>query len=71
MLHHTHHLHIFQYETCLPIIRIDMGIAILLIYSYAYTMSQPILCLNDRDVTERAQGYTLQDASFMRQCDPF
>ena len=22
---------------------------------------------NDRDVTERAQGYTLQDASFMRQ----
>ena len=21
---------------------------------------------NDRDVTERAQGYTLQDASFMR-----
>ena len=29
-----------------------------------------ILCLifeNDSDVTERAQGYTLQDASFMRQ----
>ena len=22
---------------------------------------------NDRDVTERAQGYPLQDASFMRQ----
>ena len=29
-----------------------------------YTWSHPE---NDRDVTERAQGYTLQDASFMRQ----
>ena len=28
-----------------------------------YTLSHPE---NDRDVTERAQGYTLQDASFMR-----
>ena len=30
----------------------------------AYTLSHPE---NDRDVTESAQGYTLQDASFMRQ----
>ena len=30
----------------------------------AYTLSHPE---NDRDVTERAQGNTLQDASFMRQ----
>ena len=29
-----------------------------------YTLSHPE---NERDVTERAQGYTLQDASFMRQ----
>ena len=29
-----------------------------------YTLSHPE---NDRDVTEHAQGYTLQDASFMRQ----
>ena len=29
-----------------------------------YTLSHPE---NDRDVTERAQGYTQQDASFMRQ----
>ena len=29
-----------------------------------YTLSHPE---NDRDVTERAQGYTVQDASFMRQ----
>ena len=31
---------------------------------YCYTLSHPE---NDCDVTERAQGYTLQDASFMRQ----
>ena len=29
-----------------------------------YTLSHPE---NDREVTERAQGYTMQDASFMRQ----
>ena len=29
-----------------------------------YTLSHPE---NDRDVTERVKGYTLQDASFMRQ----
>ena len=29
-----------------------------------YTLSHPE---NDRDVTERIQEYTLQDASFMRQ----
>ena len=29
-----------------------------------YTLSHPE---NDRDVTERAQGYMLQDASFMHQ----
>ena len=32
--------------------------------SQVYTMSHSE---NDSDVTERAQGYTLQDASFMRQ----
>ena len=34
------------------------------IYTCIYTLSHPE---NDRDVTERAQGYTLQDASLMRQ----
>ena len=33
-------------------------------WSVMYTLSHPE---KDRDVTERAQGYTLQDASFMRQ----
>ena len=32
--------------------------------SFNYTLSHPE---NDSDVTERAPGYTLQDASFMRQ----
>ena len=32
--------------------------------NYVYTLSHPE---NDRDVTESAQGYTLQDASFVRQ----
>ena len=34
------------------------------IYIHVYTLSHPE---NDRDITERAQGYTLQGASFMRQ----
>ena len=37
-------------------------------YNYYYTLSHPE---NDSDVTERAQGYTLQDASFMRQSQCF
>ena len=32
------------------------------LHRWVYTLSHP---KNDRDVTERAQGYTLQDASFM------
>ena len=33
-------------------------------YVNVYTLSHPE---NDRDVTDRAKGYTLQDASFVRQ----
>ena len=33
-------------------------------FSAAYTLSYPE---NDRDITEHAHGYTLQDTSFMRQ----
>ena len=55
--------------------RIDYGAVISVILCFScglttahnrddYTLSHPE---NDRDVTQRAQGYTLQDASCMRQ----
>ena len=35
---------------------------------FSYTLSHPE---NDRDVTERVQGYTVQEASFMHQSRSF